>query len=395
MKILICGGGNGGHVMCGLFASQGHEVSMLVSEECHVEKWKEALTKGITVYDKSTGNTCVGVPKSVSHQPADHVPDAEIIFVVLPAKYNHAMLKGMIPHLRNDPLVVSIEGGWWGHPQILLNSDEERPLSFHFCEVACLPWAAREIEYAKAVEILGPKEELDFAVSPSDRTTKTQSLLSQLMGMSFRPHYSLLGLSLSLCCNWIHPAIMWGHFHGWDGKPYTKDSVPQFYCDVSQETCDKVEMVEWEIKQLREALQKVCPNVDLSSMRTTKEYLEEFYGHQITDKSTLKTCLHTNPGYKGLLCPMIEEDGQFLPEWTSRYLESDIPYGMLVFKGVSQLIGLDTPSVDMLIEWGQSKLSKEWIKDGKLVNSSLANTSAPQRYQCTTLSKFLRMINVD
>eukprot|EP01066_Platyproteum_vivax_P000427 Platyproteum_vivax@DN10472_c0_g1_i1.p1 len=379
--------------MCAMFASKGCHVSMLISDPRHLKDWEIAKNDGITLHDKSTGTTSIGAPKVVTVEPAEVIPEADAIFLVLPARYNHDILKQIMPYIRNDPLVISVEGGWWGHPKLLFHAQECQ--NFHFCELACLPWAAREIEYGKSVEILGPKEELDFAVSPSDQIQSTKKLLEDLMEMPFRPHYSLLGLSLSLCCNWIHPTFMWGHFHKWDGKPIQKSEVPKFYADLSQETCDKVEMLEKEMAAVHRLIHEVCPKVDLSSIRTTKEFLLEFYGQQITDKRTLLSCFQTNPGYQPLYCPTIEmADGdvsRVMPDFNSRYLASDIPYGLLVMKGIAEIFQLSTPTIDSLILWGQAKLGKEWLQNGKLLVDNLQHTAAPQRYGCLDLPKLIEM----
>ena len=48
----------------------------------------------------------------------------------------------------------------------------------------------------------------------------------------------------------------------------------------------------------------------------------------MTDDSTLKSCMNTNPGYKGLTHPCLEVDGGFMPDLKYRYLSEDVPTGM-------------------------------------------------------------------
>ena len=54
----------------------------------------------------------------------------------------------------------------------------------------------------------------------------------------------------------------------------------------------------------------------------------------------------------------ITADGQFLPDFTHRYLRVDIPYGLgVVVKGVAQIAGVKTSVIDGIITWAQASLS--------------------------------------
>ena len=72
--------------------------------------------------------------------------------------------------------------------------------------------------------------------------------------------------------------------------------------------------------------------------------------------------------------------GGWVPDFTTRYLTEDIPHGLVVTRGVSTLLAVQTPAIDMLIEWAQKIMGKEYLVDGKFVGKDIQDTFAPQAF---------------
>lgn len=54
-----------------------------------------------------------------------------------------------------------------------------------------------------------------------------------------------------------------------------------------------------------------------------------------------------------------------MPDFNFRYLSEDVPTGLCFTRGVGELLGVKTPSIDKVLLWAQEKLKKEFIgKDG-------------------------------
>ena len=58
----------------------------------------------------------------------------------------------------------------------------------------------------------------------------------------------------------------------------------------------------------------------------------------------------------------------------------DIPYGLVVTRGVATMAGVATPTIDMLIEWAQKNMGKEYLVDREFVGRDIKDTSAPQAF---------------
>jgi len=75
-----------------------------------------------------------------------------------------------------------------------------------------------------------------------------------------------------------------------------------------------------------------------------------------------------------------------------RYLTGDVPFGIVVKKGIAELLGVATPMLDEAIVWAQGKLGKEWVVDGKLTGKDVETTRAPQKFGISTLEELMKGI---
>jgi hypothetical protein len=141
-----------------------------------------------------------------------------------------------------------------------------------------------------------------------------------------------------------------------------------------------------ETMALRSELERRKPGLKLSVVHHIFDWTLRAYGKYITDTSNLRTRFSSNKAYEGLVCPMLDSsEGGFVPDFQARYLSEDVPYNLLSVKGVAELCGVDTPTIDMILEWSQGALGKEYIKDGKVCGKDIGESFAPQRFGFTSV----------
>ena len=70
-------------------------------------------------------------------------------------------------------------------------------------------------------------------------------------------------------------------------------------------------------------------------------------------------------------------------------MTEDVPYGLVVIRGIAEIVGVQTPNVDKLLTWCQRKMGKEYLVNSKLQGRDVASSGAPQRYGLTTLESIL------
>ena len=246
------------------------------------------------------------------------------------------------------------------------------------------------IEYGRSVKILGTKRRLDLAAWPADRSAPLAGRLGELLGVQLDPAGGFLGLTLAGTGQIIHPGIMHGRFHDWDGRPLAE--APLFYQGVDSSTAANMAEMSAEVQKLRAALQERFPSLDLSAVRPLAEWLQRSYPEDILDFSSLQAMFNSNQSYAGLRFPVrpaaseLQEAG-VQPDFKSRYLSEDVPYGLIPTRGIAELAGIQTPIIDQVILWAQARLGQEYLLEGKLRGRHLKATRAPQRYGFHSLEK--------
>ena len=119
-------------------------------------------------------------------------------------------------------------------------------------------------------------------------------------------------------------------------------------------------------------------------------WLVRRYSRDISDKSTLYKAIQTNAAFQGIKHPVkTTEDGKFEPDFTHRYMTEDVPYGLVVIRGIAQIVGVQTPNIDKVLKWCQEKMGKEYLVNSKLQGKDIASSRAPQRYGLTSLESIL------
>ena len=114
------------------------------------------------------------------------------------------------------------------------------------------------------------------------------------------------------------------------------------------------------------------------------------YPEDISDKTNLYTAIQTNAAYQGLKHPVKKsDDGKYLPDFTYRYMTEDIPYGLVVIRGIAEIVGVETPNIDKVLLWSQEKMGKEYLVNSKIQGKDVEKSRAPQRYGFTTLESIL------
>lgn len=404
MQILLCGCGNAVHVLIPHVASQQQskeydfKVNVLSS---HADRLLSCLPDDGTIrtinHDGSDGTS--GKVNLISRDPAKVVPGSDIILFALPTDRHEFYLKAMLPYIKEGMMIGSMpgEGGFDLCVRNILGPELAEKCTLFSLET--LPWACRIQTFGKVVEILGTKKDIDLCVYPGIHLLKVQKLLQAMIGrlpvVQGSPTSNFLGVSLMNPNAIAHPSIEYGLLRDWDGvTPY--DKPPLFYQGIDDYTANIMETVSNEIIQVKSAIQKLYPDVDLALVRTIGDFFEEAYAEDIIDHSSLRNMFLSNKGYDGLTMPTKESaQGGYLPMFQHRYFTEDLPCGILVQKGIAELAGVQTPVIDKVIYWCQDKISKVYLVDGKLQGKDIASTKTPQRYGFTDLKSFMEVNGYD
>jgi hypothetical protein len=89
--------------------------------------------------------------------------------------------------------------------------------------------------------------------------------------------------------------------------------------------------------------------VSKGSIPTILEYYES------KDAASLTLKLQNIEAFKGILSPMKQVEGGFIPDFNSRYFTEDFPYGLRIIRNLAQKHHVNTPTIDRILEWGLNK----------------------------------------
>ena len=383
MKITICGAGNAAQTLAALLAGAARrEVVVFAPLGDEAPRLAGALAASGLCAEFAGGQERTGRPALVTADPAQAGRGADWVLLALPAFAHETVLAALAPHLPDDARIGALpaRGGFDWLAQALLPG--HRGVVFG---LQTLPWACRIHEWGRRVQVLGVKAQVALAARPAGRAAEVAAELGALIGVHLHPVDSFLALTLANTGQLIHPGIMYGQFHAWDGRPFAADTIPLFYGDVNERTAGVLQAMSDEIQALCRALESRFPGLDLHAVAPLDRWLLDAYPGKITDQSSLRSAFNTNRAYSGIRVPVKETaGGGFVPDFGARYLSEDVPYGLLVTRGVAELAGVATPAISRVIGWAQERTGRAYLVDGRVAGADVARSHAPQRFGITS-----------
>ncbi|CAD8064999.1 unnamed protein product [Paramecium primaurelia] len=387
-SIVVCGGGNGSHATV---ASAGRFENIQVNVFTRKpQDWKQeivGLTKGSPW--ESLGNF-VGKINKVSNNPQDFV-GAKLWIIGGPAHVHHEILQKIAPFVTKDSFVGTLyaQGGFeWMCRSVF--GDRIRTDNITYFGLYNIPWLCKIFKYGESVRIIGPKTKLQCALSNLNRKEELFLLLENMFQIPVLQAPNFLTLTLTPSNQIIHPARVYAVFRNWDGKQVFQPSeVPTFYEDFDDFSAYMLQILDDEIQAIKREILKRYPHFNLDLIIPIKERIIQQYGDQVKDKSNLKTVFRTNAGYATIQIPTKPVQGGVQLNTEARIFWEDIPYGLCILKDLSEMLGLQTPGTDKMIEWHQKFMNKEYIQNSRLNRSLLKETGAPTKYGLDTIEKVL------
>lgn len=335
MKICICGGGNLGHVVAGFIAAQQtHEVCLLTR---HPERWSQELT-----IDTPTGKSLKGRLHSISKKPSEVVSNADIVLLCLPGFSIHEVLiqikEALHPHAAVGSVVCST--GFFLEAMEIL--PQTQPL-FGFQRV---PFISRITEYGHHARLMGYKESLNMAVEQTSDPTRLCDTMQQLLQTPIHLLHSFYEVTLSNSNPLLHPSRLYSLWKDWhEGIIYSR--IPLFYEEWTEEAAELYMAMDNELQTLIAQL-PVTPG----SITSVLDYYESH------DAASLAAKLRSINAFKGIAAPMKEQDGGYIPDFSSRYFTEDFPYGLAIVHRLAHEKNIDIPVIDSVYEWGMACLRR-------------------------------------
>lgn len=91
--VTVCGGGNAAHVAAGMYSHHGATVNLFLSLERERDVWNAAKDEGITVLRQQEQDQYTGHVHTASTNPANVIPQANLILIIVPAFAHRPILE--------------------------------------------------------------------------------------------------------------------------------------------------------------------------------------------------------------------------------------------------------------------------------------------------------------
>ncbi|XP_052073705.1 opine dehydrogenase-like [Mytilus californianus] len=401
LKIIICGGGNGAHCLS-VFASQRKniEVSVLTLHDGSAERWNSSLKEGCLTMSATQPDGSVknieSSPSFVTNDAAAAMDQIQVVFIVAPAYRHELYIRTILPYIKPNMLVVGLPG----HAGFELQCKYVLGNKSRICTIVgfdSLPWGCRVVDYGKHVRLFGKKDVvyatmltgIDFTL-PFQVIETLQYILGEKPVIKLASNF----LSVSLMAGSIlHPPLMYGKWKDWDGQPLPE--VPSYFKSVNEEQADIMSNLSDELVATAKRISDMKRDMDMSDVIHIHDWFKQRYYKQISDDSSVMTCMRTNQSYSQFVHPMNAVENGYVPDFEYRYMTEDIPFGLVVMKGIAEIVSVETPTMDKIIKWAQSKIGKEYLVGGSLKGKHLKEVRAPQSYEIRSLDELLNFIYSD
>ena len=285
-RLTICGGGNAAHVLIALAAKGGWEVDVFAPLADEAGRLQAGITARGGITARFAGESIAGCPHHVSADPAEVIPESDVIVLILPAFAHGPTLEAIADFIKPNVSLgaVPARSGFDFQARSILN---ERGLSLRIFGLQTLPWACRIDTYGQTVDILGTKAEAAFALSPPDESSDWARQLTTLFGLELVVVDSFLTLTMANTGQLIHPGIMYGLSLDKESKTFGQNEIPLFYQGVDPSTAELLQAMSDEVQVITSELDGRLPDFKTNEVLPIYDWLLRSYPNHISDRSTL------------------------------------------------------------------------------------------------------------
>lgn len=334
-KICLCGGGAQTHVIAAWLSDRGCKTFILTR---HPEQWS-------TEYEISTPNgPCKARIESISADPADVVPQADIVLLTVPGLANHSELEKIKPYLKTGSYVggVFCSSGFFFEALKVL---QENVKLWGFQRV---PFIARVENYGHKAKLLSDRPQLKIAVERATdfEKEKFREWVQGAFGIETVLLSNYLEASITNSNPILHTARLYSMFSDWNpSKIYSHNIL--FYEEWTEAAAELLIKMDNELFNVLGHLP-----VTAGYLTPLLEYYESF------DAKSLAKKISSIAGFKGIESPMIKTEKGWIPDFSSRYFTEDFGISLNIIHELAVGEKVPVPCIEKALKWGKARISE-------------------------------------
>lgn len=343
----VLGAGNGGFVTAADLSLRGYEVHLFELPEFSATLEPVIEKGGIAL--RGVAGEGLASPEVVTSDIAEALQGADIVLVIVPSFGHKSMAQLCAPHLTSGDIVVLIPGNFGGaleFRQTLLAHGS--PEDVVVAETTSLMYAAKK-EGENGIWARGLKQYLPLAALPAHKTDEVLGLLKTVYPQ-FEAAANVMETSLGNLNPIVHPPAMLTNVGFIESE---RIAQWHFYKDGYTQGAGNIAEA---MDQERLSLVRAFRLPEVSAVAT----LERFYGHQGINGHSLFKVFSDSPVHGAAMGPKTSQ---------SRMLSEDIPFGLVPYSSLAQMLEIPTPTMDAAVTMASVINQTDYRAQGRTVDS--------------------------
>jgi len=340
IKIAVIGAGNGGQALAAYLAFRGLDVTLYNRS---YKRIAPIIKNGkIRMEGYIQGEVRIS---SATTNIAEAIRGRKLIMVVVPAFAHRDIAAKLAPYLEDGQIILlnpGRTGGAMEVRQVLRRHNVTKNVVV--AEAQTFVFASR-MSNPGVVKIFRIKNAVPISALPATRNDELREVMRNVMP-EFEVVPNVIYTSFNNIGAVFHPAVLLLNA----ARIETTAGKFEFYLEgISPSVAKVLEAVDRERCNVMAAF-GVEP-------MTAKEWLN--YAYDVLGKDLYES-IHNNSGYQGILAP---------PSIVNRYILEDVPMSLVPISSFGKLFGIDTPTIDAVIQIANIMMEMDFWGNGRTVVS--------------------------
>jgi len=367
--VVLIGSGNSAHVVAGLV----HENTKGAWQVVMLTRNPQLFTSKTVKVALQDGTSRTGLISKVTSKPAEAVPGADLVVWTGPVSSTKSVFEWIAPSVGANTVVSTIFGQGLSH----ILAARVFGSAVKFVALRNIPWLCRCTEKGVSSEIVGAKTSIEVA----SLNVNQQWITENMQPLFWTPKGPVLNLEPDFCSivfnpanQIIHPAVYWGLFRSWNGVDPMK-ALPNdgwLYRGMDAVAGGVLQALDEELQAVKNAFFDKTNMQGCKSVLPIKTRILKQYTDQVKDASSMHGVVGTNVAYSMAKTPHVKVAGGVMPAPNHRVVQDDIGWGLCVLVSIGDRLKVPTTTMKWLIQWHQTFMKKDFIRDGKLVGKDCA-----------------------
>lgn len=350
VKVAVIGAGNGGQVLAAYLAFRGLDVALYNRS---YKRIAPIIQNGkIRMEGYVQGEVKISFATT---DIAETVKGRKLIMVVVPAFAHREIAEKLSPHLEDGQIILlnpGRTGGAMEFKQTLKRHNVTKDVVV--AEAQTFIFASR-MSNPGVVKIFRIKNAVPISALPATRNQELKKVMEEVMP-EFEVVPNVIYTSFNNIGAVFHPAVLLLNA----ARIETTAGKFEFYLEGISPSVARV------LEAIDKERCKVMAAFGVEPM-TAKDWLN--YAYDVIGKD-LYEAIHNNAGYQGILAP---------PSIVNRYILEDVPMSLVPISSFGKLLGIETPTIDAVIQIANVMMERNFWIEGRTVDSlGLSNATLDQ-----------------